>query len=262
MVKCECGKQYEKQSSLNSHARFCDKYVKTIKHVSKYKINENLYICECLKEFNNHQALNGHFCFCLIHRNGELPAVSKIGIKGQMTGWNNFTDDDISKIKIKSGETSKVKIKSGEIIPHFRGKKHTIESKEKMSLSRQNVLENNESHCKWYSIFNGEKEIKVQGTWERDIAIYLTECNIKWERKQIVYLEYKRYTPDFYLPEYNIYLEIKGWWREYDILKTKNVLKEHNINLLLIDSLKILKDFINNKITLKDLIHFNDKFKI
>ena len=52
MYICECGRQFEKQSSLNSHARFCIKYVKKT-HISIYKkkkiimyvnVEENLII--------------------------------------------------------------------------------------------------------------------------------------------------------------------------------------------------------------------------
>lgn len=40
MFKCECGREFEKQPSLNSHARFCSLYKKKPKKISKYKINE------------------------------------------------------------------------------------------------------------------------------------------------------------------------------------------------------------------------------
>ena len=67
MFKCECGREFETQRSLNSHARFCSLYKKKKKKVSKYKINENLWRCECGKEFNNCQSLNAHLSHCIFH---------------------------------------------------------------------------------------------------------------------------------------------------------------------------------------------------
>ena len=71
METCNCGKQFEKQSSLNSHARFCKLYIKKEKKHSIYKKQEKLYECECGKTFEKSQALNAHFSHCLVHRNGK-----------------------------------------------------------------------------------------------------------------------------------------------------------------------------------------------
>ena len=67
MFKCECGREFEKKSSLNSHARFCSLYKKKPKKISKYKINDNLWRCECGKEFDNYQSLNAHLSYCDYH---------------------------------------------------------------------------------------------------------------------------------------------------------------------------------------------------
>jgi hypothetical protein len=56
-----------------------------------------------------------------------------------------------------------------------------------------------------------------------------------------------------------MYIEVKGWWRNTDIIKTNFILSEYsNIDLRIIDDIKILKQFINNKLTIHDLIHVKD----
>ena len=62
---CDCGKEFKTRTSLNSHARFCDKYIKEKKQ-SKYKHN-NLYICECGYTTSNYQSLNAHLSHCDYH---------------------------------------------------------------------------------------------------------------------------------------------------------------------------------------------------
>lgn len=121
MCKCKCGKEFEKESSLISHARFCKLYEKKNKKESIYKKDENLYECECGKTFEKSQSLNAHFSFCLVHRKGEK--LNRVFVNGVMVGWDKFTSEDINNIRKKSGETLSKKIKNGDIIPSFKGKK-------------------------------------------------------------------------------------------------------------------------------------------
>ncbi len=66
-------------------------------------------------------------------------------------------------------------------------------------------------HSKWISY----KKIWMRSTWEINIAKWLDKHKIKWlyepERFE---LKDRTYCPDFYLPERNIYWEIKGWFHE------------------------------------------------
>lgn len=61
-------------------------------------------------------------------------------------------------------------------------------------------------------VYNG---VELDSKWEVDIAILLDELNIKWTRPEpIEWIDCvnkkRRYFPDFYLPEYNIYLDPKN----------------------------------------------------
>ena len=57
------------------------------------------------------------------------------------------------------------------------------------------------------------KDIWMRSTWEIKIAKWLDKHKIKWlyEPKRFI-LKDRTYCPDFYLPERNIYWEIKGWF--------------------------------------------------
>lgn len=100
-------------------------------------------------------------------------------------------------------------------------------------LSISQSLQNRGGRCKWFEVSG----TKVQGTWERDIAIKLTEQNIRWEKIRTFPLSYKkdnkihRYSPDFYLPDFNCYLEIKGYWwgndrEKMDLVMVQNLDKK------------------------------------
>lgn len=100
-------------------------------------------------------------------------------------------------------------------------------------LSIQQSLKNRGGKSKWFDVGG----VKVQGTWEKKVAEKLTELNIKWVKpthnKDII--EYtidnkvRRYTPDFYLPEYDQFLEIKGYYWNNDRLKMQAVIEQNPI---------------------------------
>lgn len=80
------------------------------------------------------------------------------------------------------------------------------------------------------------------GKWELQVAQALDAANIKWTNK-IEPFTYKwknsdrSYFPDFYLPDYDIYLEVKGYERERDrakwsVVPNLLVIKAREINLL------------------------------
>lgn len=225
MYTCNCGRQFEKQRSLNSHARFCKSYVKKEKKISKYKLQQNLYKCECEKEFNNYQSLNAHFSHCLVHRKGK-PETREWLKAGIMSGWNKFSNEELKQIHSKSGKTLSKRIKNKEITPSFKNKHHTKETKEKISNSNSGT-NNGFVKTQYFEIFCPceNKNIKVQGTWELEYAKYLNKNNIKWIRSKYINLKYKlfdddfwhTYYPDFYLVDTNEYIEIKGyWWKSSD----------------------------------------------
>lgn len=225
MIICNCGKEFAKKNSLKSHARFCSKYKKIEKEKSVYKINDLTYRCECGKTFEKSQSLNSHFGYCETHRMGK-PIKKRGQKKGHMNGWEKFSGEDILKIRRKSGETFSSRIKSGEITHSFLGKKHTKESKQKMS-NKANENNNGFVKCKYYEVYCPylQKYTKVQGSYEKKYSEYLNLNGIKWERDKKNNLRYilheedytHTYYPDFYLPDTDEYIEIKGfWWKSKD----------------------------------------------
>jgi hypothetical protein len=58
------------------------------------------------------------------------------------------------------------------------------------------------------------KNIWMRSSYEILFVNWLDNNNIKWEYEPKTFdLGNTTYTPDFYLPEFNIYIEVKGWWR-------------------------------------------------
>lgn len=75
----------------------------------------------------------------------------------------------------------------------------------------------------------------VRSTWEANIARWLIKNGIEYmyEPKTFIFEEFS-YTPDFYTPHNNQYIEVKGWWSKGDKIKVERFLKDGH-NLWIID---------------------------
>lgn len=89
----------------------------------------------------------------------------------------------------------------------------SLDEKQRAALSLRQSLKNSGGRCRWY-VVDGRK---VQGTWERDFAERLLLEHVEWKRPNKVWLYsvggiVRRYTPDFYIPTADLFVEIKGFW--------------------------------------------------
>jgi len=133
-------------------------------------------------------------------------------------------------------------------------KKHSDLMKKVVEKNPESYSTNNVSgRAKIYE-YNG---IKLKGTWEVKIATLLDKYKIKWTNdiKPIPYFwneKWHLYFPDFYLIDYDKYIEVKGYQRERDLAKWKVVdkplivLKQNDFKILKKDESKI-KNIINEE---------------
>ena len=87
-------------------------------------------------------------------------------------------------------------------------------------------------------------EVVMDSSWEHICAAKLDEAGIKWERSPNLILEYRtvrnrkrKYIPDFYLPEHDIYLEVKGYWTDAARHKMKDVQSRNPVKILVLESM-------------------------
>jgi len=88
-------------------------------------------------------------------------------------------------------------------------------------------------------------EVIMDSTWEAALAVLLDRLEIKWDRGDHLVLDYqtprgrkRKYIPDFYLPDHDIYVEVKGYWTDAAKLKVADVEQRHGIKLLILESLR------------------------
>ncbi|MEG1008265.1 MAG: hypothetical protein RSE41_00110 [Clostridia bacterium] len=197
---CNCGREFKSRRSLNSHARFCNKYIKKKQRSIYYNEELKNYTCECGKIFVNSQSLNAHFSHCETHaeKNGKELKNRDFIVKGKMCGWDNKTPEEINLIHEKSAETIKKLKEEGKYNSPNKGKRTPENVKDKIRLGTLRYLKQNPNFngprynkkaCKYIDILNeqnnwnlkhalngGEKEIF--GFW---VDGYDEELNIVFE---------------------------------------------------------------------------------
>lgn len=219
MYKCECGKEFEKKSSLNSHARFCKLYKKKSKS-SKYKIENNLYRCECGREFNNYQSLNAHFTHCDIHCS-SLNKERHDKHKGTMY-WENKSKEELKYIKKKAAKSFCTNIKNGKTIHGRVGKHQSNEFKQKMreilkeKFDKYGHIPNfSEKCCKYLDELNKKNGWNLQHAMNGGEITCLGYWLDGYDKDLNIVVEYD---------EYKHYKDVKN-----NILKDKDIIRQNNI---------------------------------
>lgn len=107
----------------------------------------------------------------------------------------------------------------------------------------QKYKDKHDKKC-WY------RGIHFSSVFEVEVATYLDQLNIKWERNEKAFEaimedgNVKHYIPDIFLPDYNCFVEIKGIWFSKDKrIKTYKAVEQNNLNWVYI----LLKEWKKSK---------------
>lgn len=251
-----CKKECKNTNSLKAHTIRCKENPNKIDLSTNKKYNGSeksnaCRFCNLLfykKDFNKHEILcdkNPNFEYAQEFYKDNSKRKPNQFTKALMLGLEQPIVSDETREKI--GKISKQQI-------------WTDERKSRHSLSMKNaVLKNPESYTK--SNRGRVKHIKkygmtFDGNWELKFYEWCLHKNIKVE-DNIKFFEYTYndndhlYNPDFYLPDYDLYIEVKGYFDDKDIAKWNcfteklSVIKKDKINLIMKDKLSI-EDIISD----------------
>lgn len=203
--------------------------------------------------------MRNHERLCKSNPNRQTPKSNFIGYHEKIKAGlvTKLATNQHTKAKLE-GRTCEVSEETRKkLSDNQKKRKLDTKTKEKISIARSKILEEvgggGFTHIKYYDVVNLLNETyKVRGTWELKIAEWLTVNNILWVRKK--YIQYidndgviRTYTPDFYIPSLDIYLEVKGYFSEKDKDKLDKVVNQNKIVLFLIQSKHIkMLDYCKN----------------
>ena len=198
MLNCKyCEKECKNNNSLKQHEIRCKLNENKIEVKSNFiKYNEKLKNGELTKEYSNHYSKAKTLGLPKPEISNETR--KKLSICGKNQKW------DLERRK----RHSDTMIKASILYPDSYSSNNVC--------GRTKLIETIDS-------FNNKT--KLNGNWEYLVSLLLNELEIKWTNKiseKIYYIwENKKriYYPDFYLPEFDIYIEVKGYERPRDLAK-------------------------------------------
>jgi len=205
-------------------------------------MEEFMLLCQyCGKECKNGNSLRNHERLCKENPNKQESSFKKFknenpepwnkGKTGVQTAWN----------KGKEGT--------------FTGKTHSDETKRKMSDNiKQRYADGWEctaGRCKKYSYSSPiAGDIKVDGSWELTFCKYADAVKLKWRRntKRFPYTKpdgkSSTYLPDFFVENWNSYVEVKGYETDLDAAKWSQFPEDLSLKVLRRKEIKELEDVL------------------
>lgn len=203
-----CGQEISK-SNINAHMRRHEKHPESFKDVYRPS-HDTLECCFCGKVCKNTNSLTQHELRCPSNPNKLVNIVISPVVKKNHIPWNKGltaeTDDRVAKHAAQQREFYRTHPGS------FTGKQHTEEYKSHMSkIAHERELGGFHMRSKGIN-YNG---VKLDSSYELTVAQSLDSNNICWTRpSSLTYVGFDgkehRYVPDFYLPEYDVYLDPKN----------------------------------------------------
>lgn len=197
----------------------------------------------CNKECKNKNSLVQHEIRC--KENPNKIDTSKSWNNGHRPAWNKGLTKETSESLQKASKTYKENKALG-LHKKISNPMSNPDSRKKLSETCLRKSKEGTWHTSLAkSMHINYKGEDLHGNWELKYAQYLDENNIKWERcKDRFPYTYKDklhyYTPDFYLPEYNKYIEIKGYATGKDYAKWKQFPKDIPFEVLMHKDLILL----------------------
>jgi len=241
--KCSKCNLYILKSKYKRHILKCNG--KRQYNIYEYFKNDRInFICPICNKIYNSKGIRYHFWTHSKKGREFKPFLNKIPWNKNQNKKTNKKIMNISiKIKEQCKKCKKLNIKRGFAINYIGTNKH------KDACSRGGG-KGGKLRIK-YKHKNGNI-ITLQSRWEETVAKDLDKNNIKWIRpKAIFWRDNKnikhRYYPDFYLSEYNIYLDPKNnFKRKIDDLKLKAVILQNNIKLFILNEKQLTWNNIYN----------------
>lgn len=156
---------------------------------------------------------------------------------------NQFTKSKITNsIYIISDETKKKMSESS------KNQIWTQERRDKHSVSMANAVKKYPESYSANNVCGRTKKLEYKGfsltgKWEYDVAIYFDKNKIKWTNKiqpfDYIWKEkFRKYFPDFYLFEFDLFIEVKGYETDRDRAKWSVV---PNIFIIKKESMRLVR---------------------
>jgi hypothetical protein len=254
MFKCDiCGKEFDKFTSLGGHkVSHGLNFKESISKSQKLKADLKLGL---IQDFN----VTCEFCnsnFIVSERQNKFPTKEKYFCNVMCsTKYSSSINKELKNLKISKKATEKKISKQRSNIclncnlefsleAGSTSKRKTCSDECKKELTSKNISKSVKGKTGGYRSKSGTgkkfggtyKDIWFDSQWEIKAAKRMDDIEIIWQREGVPYIEYedktgksRKYYPDFYIPEFLCYLEVKGYLTEESHFKLSRAIEKERI---------------------------------
>ena len=233
-----CGKLLKTKQALVIHLKYCQSNKNKPHLISDYLTKEG-YRCPHCGKISNKYGIVSHI---QQKHEGKNNFINYIKTKGT---WNKGLTKQTDSRVLKGAENSKKALSKNNSLT---GRKLEKEVKDKISASMKKIVKERPESYRGINtggkvkVYNVEGQ-KVRGTWEKKFLEYCLQNDIKC-KVNLKGFEYKweneihLYFPDFFLVDFGIYVEVKGFESSKDLEKWKFfphplvIIREKEISLI------------------------------
>jgi hypothetical protein len=234
--KCEKCKKEISLLAKTRHDRSCDGIYKNY-NKEVYKSTE---CCFCGEKYSTSSGCGTHVKQCKLNPNRVQRKTNYAWNKGK----TKHTDIRILKVS----EEKIAKFKSKEYTPSgFCSPEYYLTEEHRKNSSKGGGYRENAGRSKKFKVKDSfGKEVTLQSSYELKCSQLLNDMSIQWVRPS--YLKYdvtRKYFPDFYLIEYDLYLDPKNsYLAKIDKDKIDKVIKFNNVKVYILTEEKITKEYL------------------
>jgi hypothetical protein len=200
--------------------------------------------CEyCNKECKNRNSYAQHVITCKLNLNRRSTPFHSQEFQESYTDNQYTKAERLGLPKPIISEETKQKLSKSTILQNFNESEETKQR-------RINTIHKRIEEGTWHTSYNNGEAfeyngLKLDSSWEVKYVEFLDKMEILWIRTKdsfpyMLYGKSHRYFPDFYLPETEEYIEIKGYKTERDEAKWKYFPKDKKLTILFGTELKEL----------------------
>ena len=180
-------------------------------------INSYMITCKfCSKECKSNNSKAQHELYCKSNPDAKVKKASMgmLGKKGtnQFIKGNPTIMSDVAREKVRQANKNRIWTADMKL-------KHSVSMKRAVENNPEAYSSSNRGRVKQI-IYDG---IKFQGNWELDFYKWCVANNVNCRRNtegfKYVWNGERTYYPDFYLPDLELYVEVKGYKTERDSAK-------------------------------------------
>jgi hypothetical protein len=163
---------------------------------------------------------------------------------GSRSAWNKGKTKQTDPIVAQQADTRRENYKSGKISASGAALWTTEKRSEVAKSQGFGGYRPNAGRSKKYKITDSYGNIvTLQSSYELICSEILNDLNILWSRPKALMYDSRRYYPDFYLPEYDIYLDPKNDFKaKQDKEKIQKVVEQNNVTVYV-----VLKEQLNKQ---------------